>query len=88
MGTGSAKLSTTWLATSASVALTPSPATTKAGTMVTRRRSQSGIRMPTKPCMMTWPAIVPTAELDTPDAISESRNTLAAPAPSSGTSVW
>ena len=55
--------------------------------MVTRRRTQIGMRKPTKPCMITCPAMVPTAELEMPDAISETRNTPAAPAPSSGVSV-
>ena len=51
IGTGSTMLSTTWLMTSALVALTPSATTTKAGTIVTRRRTSSGMRKPTKPCM-------------------------------------
>ena len=46
-----------------------------AGTIVTSRRSQSGMRYWVKPCMMTCPAIVPTAELDSPDAINETRKT-------------
>ncbi len=46
------------------------------------------MRQPVKPCMITWPAMVPTAELDTPDAISATRNTPAAAAPNSGISVW
>ena len=61
--------------------------TTTAGTMVAIRRTQSGIRKPTKSCMMTWPAIVPTTELDSPEASSDTMNTAPAPAPSSGTSV-
>ena len=64
--------------TSALVALTPSATTTKAGTMVTSRRSQIGMRKPTKPCMIIWPAMVPTVDADTPEAISETRNTPAA----------
>ena len=43
--------------------------------MVTSRRTQIGMRKPTKPCMIICPAMVPTTELETPDAISESRNT-------------
>ena len=39
------------------------------------------MRNPTKPCMMTCPAIVPTAELDSPEASSDTRNTPAAPEP-------
>ena len=37
--------------------------------------------------MMTCPAIVPTTELDTPEASSDTRNSAAAPAPSNGVSV-
>ena len=87
IGSGSAMLSTTWLATSASVAFTPSATTTKAGSIVTSRRTQTGMRKPTKPCMISWPAMVPTAELEMPEASRETRNTPAAPAPSRGVSV-
>jgi hypothetical protein len=73
--------------TSALVAFAPRPTTTKAGTIVTSRRTQIGIRNPTKPCMISWPAIVPTVELDIPDAIRESKNTPAAPTPSNGVNV-
>ena len=55
--------------------------------MVMTRRSQIGMRKPTKPCMIICPAMVPTTELDTPEAISESRNIPAAPMPSNGASV-
>ena len=55
--------------------------------MVASRRTDSGMRKPTKSCMIVWPAIVPTTELDSPDASSEAMNTAAAPTPSSGTSV-
>ncbi len=55
--------------------------------MVTSRRTQTGIRKPTKPCMIIWPAMVPTAELETPEARSETRKMLAAAAPKSGASV-
>ena len=30
--------------------------------MVTSRRTQIGMRKPTKPCMIIWPAMVPTVE--------------------------
>ena len=86
-GAGRAMLSTTWLMTNALVELTPSQTTMKAGTIVTRRRTMIGMRKPTNPCMIIWPAIVPTAELDRPDASSAVRNAPAAPAPSSGVSV-
>ena len=71
MGTGRAMESTTWLSTSACVVFTPSSTTTKAGTMVTARRSQTGIWRCMKPCMMSCPAMVPTTELETPEAIQQ-----------------
>ncbi len=80
-------LSTTWLTTSAWVESAPRPTTTNAGNMVTRRRSHTGMRKRTKPCMMICPAMVPTAELEIPDAMSETRNSPAAAPPSSGVSV-
>src|SRR5260370_721398 len=45
-------------------------------------------REPTNPCMIIWPANVPTTELDTPEATSETRNAPAAAAPSNGVSAW
>ncbi len=56
--------------------------------MVTSRLTRTGILKPTNPCMIIWPAMVPTAELETPDASKEIRKTLAAPAPRIGVSVW
>ena len=50
MGTGSTRLSTTWLTISACVAFTPQATTAKDGAIVRRRRSHSGMRKPTKPC--------------------------------------
>ena len=88
IGTGRAIDRITWLTTRAWVALTPRPTTMKAGIMVTRRRTQIGMRKLTKPCMIIWPAMVPTTELDVPEAISEMRKTAAAAPPSSGVSVW
>ena len=41
----------------------------------------------TKPCITIWPAMVPTVELEIPDAIRETRKTLAAPIPSKGVKV-
>ena len=58
-----------------------------AGSMVTSRRTQTGIWKPTKPCMIICPAMVPTVELEMPEAMSESRKTPAAAAPSSGVNV-
>jgi len=40
-----------------------------------------------KLCMITWPAIVPTTELEIPDAISEIKKTAAARLPSNGVKV-
>ncbi len=87
IGTGRIRLSATWLRMSAWVGSIPRATITKAGTIVTSRRSQSGMRNPTKPRMMTCPAIVPTAELDSPEAISDTRNTPAAPEPRIGIKV-
>ena len=47
---------TTWLSTSASVALTPSARTTSAGIIVTARRTHIRILTPMKPAITTWPA--------------------------------
>src|ERR1700716_1668737 len=85
IGSGRTKLNTTWLRIIAVVVLTLS-ATIKAGTIVISRRAQTGILNPTKPRMITWPAIVPTTELEIPDAVSATRNTPAAPIPSVGIS--
>ena len=42
----------------------------------------------TKPCMIIWPASVPTADEDRPEASNETpKTTLLAP-PSNGVSVW
>jgi hypothetical protein len=55
--------------------------------MVIRRRSQIGTWKCRKPCMIICPAIVPTTEEETPEVISDTRNTAAAADPSSGVSV-
>ena len=52
MGRGRTRLNTTWLRIIAVIALKLS-ATTNAGTMVIRRRAQTGMLNPTKPCMIT-----------------------------------
>ena len=62
--------STTWLSTSARVGSTPIASTTSAGSIVTTRRTKSGIWRRMKPCMTTWPAIVPTLDDDRPEASS------------------
>ena len=86
-GTGSAKLSTTWLRISARVGSTPQATTAKAGTIVTSRRTRIGTRTRRKPAMIICPAIVPTTELEMPEAIRETRKTPAANDPSSGDNV-
>ena len=86
IGTGSARLSTIWLATSAVVVSAPAATTAKAGSIVASRRTHTGMRNPTKPCMTICPASVPTAELEMPEAISDTRNAAAAAGPSSGPS--
>src|SRR5580658_4379304 len=86
MGSGRTRLSTTWLRIIAVIILKLS-ATMNAGTMVIRRRAQTGMLNPTKPRMITWPAIVPTTELEIPEAINAIRNTPAAHVPSVGISV-
>ena len=68
--------STTWLITSVRDGSTPIPITTSAGIIVTTRRMKSGIRRRTKPCITTWPAIVPTVELDRPEASSASAKSV------------
>ena len=60
----------------------------KAGTIVTRRRTTIGIWRPMNPCMMTWPASVPTAELERPEKRSASAKIVLAAAPRIGASVW
>ena len=73
--------------TSASVTVTPSATTTKAGAMVMRRRSWIGMRKRMKSCMIACPAMVPTTELEKPEASSDSMKTKAAAPPKSGVSV-
>ena len=62
--------STTWLSTRTSAGLIATPSTISAGVMVIARRKNTGIRRRRKPCMTTWPAIVPTDEEEMPDASS------------------
>ncbi len=81
-GIGRAKLRTTWLSTRVFVGSSPRAMAMSAGTIVAMRRIHTGTRNPTKPCMTTWPAIVPTCELEIPEAISEIRKIAAAPPPS------
>ena len=78
-GIGRVKLRTTWLSTNVRVGSRPRAITINVGIIVEIRRIQIGIRKPTNPCMTTCPAMVPTWELEIPDAISEIRKTAAAP---------
>src|SRR5918911_1030697 len=50
--------STTWLITSVREGSTPQPTTTSAGSIVTTRRTATGIRRRMKPCITTWPESV------------------------------
>src|SRR6185503_17195140 len=84
---GTTKLKITWLNTRALVASSTQAATSTAGVIVTSRRSQSGIRQSTKSCMMTCPAIVPTTELDRPEASREIMKIVAERPPNSGPSI-
>src|SRR5690625_3672534 len=54
----------------------------QAGAIVTARRMNNGMRRPMNPCITTWPAYVPTLELDNPDASRATANASAAAAPS------
>jgi len=62
--------STTWLSTSVREGSAPMPITISAGSIVTSRRTQTGIRRRMKPCITTWPASVPTVELERPEPSS------------------
>src|SRR3954470_3535197 len=73
--------STTCESTSVSVVLTPLASTISAGSMVIARRRKSGMRKLMKPCITTWPANVPTLELDSPEASSATVKASAAPPP-------
>ena len=73
--------STTWETTSASVASTPSASTTSAGAIVIAGAANSGMRRSMKPCITTWPAYVPTLELESPEASSATAKASAAPPP-------
>ena len=55
--------------------------------MVTRRRTQIGMCRWMKPCMMTWPAMVPTVVEASPEASSEMANIQPAAEPSNGSRV-
>ena len=84
---GIPKESSTWLITRVLVGLAPIPMTTSAGIIVTPRRTTIGTERRRKPCITTWPASVPTAELESPEKSSESAKSVPALAPSSGFSV-
>ncbi len=58
----------TWLRTSARVGLNPTPIRIRAGIIVIARRAKIGIWRWMKPCITTWPDMVPTQEEATPDA--------------------
>ena len=87
IGMGRTRLKTTWLSTRALVMSMPAATTATEGAITTMRRSQSGIRNETKPCMIIWPAMTPTIELEKPEANRASINRPAAPSPRSGARV-
>ena len=84
---GSPKLRTTWLRIKTRVGLKPRKMTSNEGAIVTERRIQPGMLWCKNPCMITWPAIVPTDEEESPEASSEMANTQLDALPSSGSSV-
>ena len=61
--------------------------TANAGATVTPRLSQTGMWRRKKPCMMICPLSVPTAEEESPEASSETANSVLAARPKSGSSV-
>ena len=69
--------STTWLSTSARDGSTPIAMISSAGAIVIARRSSSGMRRAMKPCITTWPAIVPTLEDESPEASRATPNMIA-----------
>ena len=74
-------------ATSVRDGSTPIAITTNAGTIVTSRRTVTGICRRMKPCITTWPESVPTAELERPEAISASAKSALEALPRIGCSV-
>src|ERR1022692_483982 len=78
---GMPKESTTCEITRLPVGGSPSSSTTSAGSMVSPRRTNNGIRRRMNPCMTTWPAYVPTLEEDSPEASRATANISAAPPP-------
>ena len=55
----------------------PIASTSSAGARVTARRTKSGMRRRMKPCITTWPAIVPTEEEAKPEASRAMPKTVA-----------
>src|ERR1700751_4102798 len=65
----------------------PAATTTNEGAITTRRRSQSGMQKETKPCMIVWPAMTATIELEKPEDNRASINRPAATSPRIGARV-
>jgi hypothetical protein len=61
--------------------LTPAAITASAGSIVTSRRTNTGIRTPMKPDITTCPAKVPTLEDEAPEASSATAKASAAAPP-------
>ena len=84
---GNPKLSNTWLITSVREGSRPIATTIMEGTMVTRRRIQTGISRCRNPFIITCPAIVPTEAEDNPENKREIPKTAEEALPIKGSSV-
>lgn len=84
---GRPKLKTTWLMTRVRVGSSPMAITAIEGTMVTSRLSHTGTCLWRNPCMITWPALVPTVEEDKPEARREIAKIQLAALPNNGCKV-
>src|SRR5262245_20996872 len=80
---GMPKERTTWLMTRARLGSTPMARMTSGGARVSARRRKSGIGGWMKPCITTWPDIVPIDDDEKPEARSAIPKRTAAPVPSS-----
>ena len=85
---GRAKLKITWLKTSTMIGSSSRLITAIAGSMVSKRRTMTGILSPTKPSMTTWPAMVPTVEEERPEASNAMPKAVQESGPSNSTRVW
>ncbi len=84
MAAGRMKLKITWLKTNIFIGLSPSKMISIPGNIVINLVALSLIFKPKKPCIIVWPAIVPTAEDDRPEAMSAKPKALLDAAPNKG----